>query len=268
MTIVVTCDDCGVTANPPPNPKMNTRDQLRDTVYPNTWLTRNLWYVSPNGNNHRCPECTTRHVSDADDYMPKRAFTKGTGGKTKCGVDMWVEGEATHVILMNDEMGTAKLAEAMGVAVSTISHIVRNNNTGGREGAGVRKIYDLAAEALMLRAELTTKNEMLDRAQDRANRAEQQLDEFSTAAANLRVQNATMRDKNEALERRIEELTERNLQLEEHNLTLQANQAGNVVPPVSLKEAIKSYFNRNAFQLTMDDLAMLDKTLRQVGTEE
>ena len=120
----------------------------------------------------------------------------------------------------------------------------------------------------MLRTELTTKNEMLDRAQDRANRAEQQRDEFSTAAANLRVQNATMRYKNEELERRIEELTERNLQLEEHNLTLQANRVGNVIPPISLKGTIKAYFNRNAFQLTMDDLAMLDKTLRQVGTEE
>ena len=289
VSVKVTCDDCGVEATAPANPKMNTRDQLRDVNHPNMWLTRNGWHVTPNGNNHRCPACVDRFAvvaketeqQEADMAVTEqktRAINYNSSGRidgvTKSGVDMYHRAEPLAFRLAVETFGQREVSETLGIDPNTVAVIVQYGvtNTHGNPVKSaskeyLRKIYEVAAEGMLLREEIKAKNDMIDRAQDRANKAEQQVAEFSNAAANLRVQNAALFDKNEALARQIEELTER-------NLVLGANRVDNVIvepaiaPPVSLKEAIKSYFNRNAFQLTIDDLAMLDKTLRQVGTEE
>lgn len=257
----VTCNSCGIQVDVDLHHGKNNRDRSKDTGHINKLLQNKGWHVR--SNKHFCAECMTK--STQRQVEDTKSTQRLVDGKTSTGIDVFIDGDPVFLPLMAAEIGGGRVADEIGVAVSTISHILRHGSSGGRGTTGVRKVYEVAAEALALRAEMAAKNEMLDRAQHRANMAEQELTKANKRVEDaehmLRQADATIDDlrktQTDAFDDEAEEKRWAYVQgaMDAHD---------GVVTVEQLRATIKAFFNRDVFDLTPDDLALMNMTLRDV----
>lgn len=258
----VRCDeDCGTVINIPVG--VTTLNRV-DKGQTNKALSNRNWQVTNRGK-HICPSCTAENEQPEQEVdMTARHKQRLANGKTATGIEVFLNTEPVYFPLMAAEMGAHALADEIGVAVSTASRLAAIKRTSPGQ-SGFKKVYEVAAEALALRAEMKTKNEMLDRAQCRANMAEQE-------ATKTKVRLEEAEHRLQQADRTIDDLRKEQAdpfddEAEDKRWAYvqgAMDAHDGVVTVEQLRATIKAFFNRDVFDLTPDDLALMNMTLRDV----
>lgn len=241
-----TCDECYAV-------HVNVKDLAAFNRMDHNWIKRRAvalgWNVK--GDKVECRACQkarknqgkeTEEVRDmVEQEMEQKPQQRLIDGITAEGIDTLLRGEPVHLELLVSELGAKEAARRLGISTSSVLNMISYGCTGnaGRvhtgdhrnRNIGIKLVYEMAAKGAL--ADIWGEKD------------------------------AKIKDKLGAAEERIRVLSEENENLREIARTPVHERAEQVD---DLRDAIIGYFDgKGVFDLTPDDMALLDKTVRQIA---